>query len=152
MYELIYLHKPIHISCLYIYMNIYLYKDMNIYLYIYIHEYLCIYIYMNIYLYISIYIYTYIYPYMVFVIISLSPISTFVSFFHFLWDATKIASTPEVAIENPRLWGLYCCIYVTLVVGHLKKNGNSGWLKMCPKRGGIFLRKGGPLPNYKWGL
>ena len=24
---------------------------------------------------------------------------------------------PEVAIENPRLWGLYCCIYVTLVVG-----------------------------------
>lgn len=63
---------------------------------------------------------------MVFVIISLSPISTFVSFFHFLWDATKIASTPEVAIENPRLWGLYCCIYVTLVVGHLKKNGNSG--------------------------
>ena len=31
----------------------------------------------------------------------------------YIWH---LRQRPEVAIENPRLWGFYCCVYVTLVV------------------------------------
>ena len=112
----LYTYTNQYIYHVYIYTWISIYINTWISIYIYIHEYLCIYIYIHEYL--SIYIYIYIYIYIPIyglcdhLIISLSPISTFVSFFHFLWDATKIASHPRGSHRKSQTLGsllLYLC-------------------------------------------
>ena len=138
-------------------MSIYIYTWISIYIYTWISIY--IYIYMNIYLYIytwisiciSIYIHIYIPIYGLCNHLLVTHINICI-IFPFSLGRYKNRFHPRGSHRKSQTLGSVL-LYLCHSCGRApEKNGNSGWLKMCPKRGGIFLRKGGPLPNYKWGL